>query len=182
MEFFRKGLEESITLPEPPVMDQDEVEEVKVIVAARTMNDVRSVMNHDKVPFYAIRTYCQEHGLMFHDNEFEDIVDQSVPIIMHFKNKFDRRRPFVVDMNLNILPSSTNDTPSYPSGHSTQSRLIARYVAGKFPEHEAELIKKGNECGYGRVQAGFHYPSDNEIGNLLGEKLYFMMNKANYEQ
>ena len=79
---------------------------------------------------------------MFHDNEFEDIVDQSVPIIMHFKNKFDRRRPFVVDMNLNILPSSTNDTPSYPSGHSTQSRLIARYVAGKFPEHEAELIKK----------------------------------------
>ena len=34
----------------------------------------------------------------------------------------------------------------------------------------------------GRVQAGFHYPTDNEIGNLLGEKMYFMMNKANYEQ
>ena len=35
----------------------------------------------------------------------------------------------------------------------------------------------------GRVQAGFHYPTDNEIGNLLGENvMYFMMNKANYEQ
>ena len=114
-------------------------------------------------------------------NEFEDIVDQSVPIIMHFKNKFDRRRPFVVDMNLNILPSSTNDTPSYPSGHSTQSRLIARYVAGKFPEHEIELLKKGDECGVGRVKAGFHYPSDNEAGILLGEKLYVFLNKENYE-
>ena len=68
MIFFRKGLEEIITLPEPAVMDQDEVEEVKVIVAARTMNDVRSVMNHDRGPFYAIRSYCQEHGLIFHDN------------------------------------------------------------------------------------------------------------------
>ena len=85
-------------------------------------------------------------------------------------------------MELNKFETDTSKTPSYPSGHSAQSRLIARYVAGKFPEHEEELIKKGNECGYGRVQAGFHYPSDNQIGNLLGEKLYFMMNKANYEQ
>ena len=182
MEFFRKGLEESITLPEPPVVDQDEVEEVKAIVAARTMNDVRSVMNHDKVPFYAIRTYCQEHELMFHDNEFEDIVDQSVPIIMHFKNKFDRKRPIEIDKTLNTLPSVTNKTPSYPSGHACQSRLVARYVSGKFPEHEAGLIKAGNECGYGRVQAGFHYISDYDIGNLLGEKMYIFMNKANYEQ
>ena len=38
------------------------------------------------------------------------------------------------------------------------------------------------ECGYGRVLAGFHYVSDYEIGNLLGEKLYIFMNKADYGQ
>jgi len=181
MEFFRNGLEESITLPKPPIVDEDEIQEVKVAIANRTMEDVQSVMNHDRVPFYAIRTYCQANGLMFHDNEFSDIVDQSVPIIMHFKNKFDRRRPFVVDMNLNILPSSTNDTPSYPSGHAAQSTIIARYVAGKFPTHEVALMKAAKECGWGRVLAGFHYPSDYTSGNLLGEKMYYMMNKANYE-
>ena len=182
MEFFRKGLEESITLPAPPVDDITEAEEVKVIVANRSAKDVKSVMDHDRVPFYAIRVYCQENGLVFHDNEFEDIIEQARPVIKHFKYKFNRRRPIEIISTLNTLPSSTNKTPSYPGGHSTQSRLVAKYVAGKFPEHEKEIIKKGNECGYGRVQAGFHYPTDNEIGNLLGEKMYFMMNKANYEQ
>ena len=95
---------------------------------------------------------------------------------------FDRKRPIEIDKTLNTLPSVTNKTPSYPSGHACQSRLVARYVSGKFPEHEAELIKAGNECGYGRVQAGFHYISDYDIGNLLGEKMYIFMNKANYEQ
>ena len=33
----------------------------------------------------------------------------------------------------------------------------------------------------GRVRAGFHYPSDNETGILLGEKLYVFLNKDNYE-
>ena len=36
------------------------------------------------------------------------------------------------------------------------------------------------ECGYGRVIAGFHYPSDFEIGNLLGEIMYVFMNKSDY--
>ena len=82
---------------------------------------------------------------------------------------------------VNTLPSKTNKTPSYPSGHSAQARLVARYVAGKFPEHEIELLKRGDECGMGRVQAGFHYPTDDEAGILLGEKLYVFLNKDDYE-
>ena len=35
MEFFRKGLEDVITLPSPKVIDIDEVQEVKRIVATR---------------------------------------------------------------------------------------------------------------------------------------------------
>ena len=182
MDFFRPNIEKSITLPSPPLRDEDEISHMKDIIRNRTAEDVQSIRNHDEVPFYALRKYCEENGLVFHENEFEDLIEQSVPIIMHFKNMFNRKRPFEVDKTVNTLPSKTNKTPSYPSGHSAQARLVARYVAGKFPEHERELIKKGNECGMGRVQAGFHYPTDNEIGNLLGEKMYFMMNKANYEQ
>ena len=182
MKFFRKGLEESITLPPPPVDDIGEAEEVKVIVANRSAKDVESIRNHDRVPFYAIKVYCKDNVLIFHKNEFEDIIYQATPIINHFKDMFDRKRPIEIDKTLNTLPSVTNKTPSYPSGHACQSRLVARYVSGKFPEHEAELIKAGNECGYGRVQAGFHYISDYDIGNLLGEKMYIFMNKANYEQ
>ena len=36
------------------------------------------------------------------------------------------------------------------------------------------------ECGYGRVIAGFHYTSDFDAGNLLGEKMYVLMNKMDF--
>ena len=41
-------------------------------------------------------------------------------------------------------------------------------------------MKAAYECGYGRVIAGFRYLSDFEAGNLLGEKLYVLMNKMDY--
>jgi len=182
VKFFRDKIEDSITLPAPPTDDIGEAEEVKVIVANRTAENVKSVMNHDRVPFYAIRVYCKENGLVFHENEFNDIIYQATPIINHFKNMFNRKRPIEIDKTINTLPSATNKTPSYPSGHATQSRLVARYVAGKFPIHEKELIKASNEGGLGRVQAGFHYPSDYTAGNLLAEKMYVLMNPIPYQE
>ena len=182
MIFFRVGLEKVITLPPPKVLDIDEVEEVKKIVNVRNEKDVESIMNHDQEPFYAIRKVCESNNLAFHDGEFDQIIDESVPIISYFKNFFDRDRPVEVFPELNTLPSKTNKTRSYPSGHAAQSVLIARYVAGKAPTLEKDLMTAAYECGYGRVIAGFHYPSDFEIGNLLGEKMYIFMNKADYGQ
>ena len=43
-----------------------------------------------------------------------------------------------------------------------------------------DYLKAGNEGGWGRVQAGFHYPSDYHIGNLLGEKMFIFMNREDY--
>ena len=179
MKFFRKGLEDSITLPPHP-SSKDEVQEVRDAMNKRTAKDVESIKQHDNVPFYAIKKYCDENKLIFHDGEFEDIISQATPIIGHFKKQFNRKRPIEIDSTLNTLPSSTNKTASYPSGHATQSRLVARYVANKFPEHDEGLLKAGNEGGWGRVQAGFHYPSDYHAGNLLGEKMFILMNRENY--
>ena len=179
MQFFRKGLEDSITLPPHP-SSKDEIQEVRDAMDKRTPKDVESAGNHDRVPFYAIKKYCEDNGLIFHDDEFEDIIYQATPVIGYFKKQFNRKRPIEIDSTLNTLPSSTNKTPSYPSGHACQSRLVARYVEAKFPEHSEGLLKAGNEGGWGRVQAGFHYPSDYHIGNLLGEKMFIMMNREDY--
>jgi acid phosphatase (class A) len=180
MIFFRVGLEKVITLPPPSIPDLEEVEEVKRIVAVRTPDQVESIMNHDEVPFYAIRKVCENNGLVFHKNEFNQIIEESAIIIRKFKDHFDRDRPVEVFPQLNTLPSKTNKTRSYPSGHATQSVLVAKYVAGKVPRLEKDLMAAAYECGYGRVIAGFHYPSDFEVGNLLGEKMYVFMNKADY--
>ena len=182
MIFFRQNLQEVITLPEPPVDDLSEAYEVEEIIRARTPEQVQSVRDHDQEPYYAIRKVCEKNNLEFHDNEFKQIIKESVPIITHFKDFFNRDRPVEVLPRLNTLPSVTNKTRSYPSGHATQSVILARYVAGKVPKLEKDLMKAAYECGYGRVLAGFHYVSDFEVGNLLGEKMYVLMNKMDYGQ
>ena len=182
MIFFRQNLQEVITLPEPPVEDLTEAYEVEEIIRRRTEKDVQSIQDHDQEPYYAIRKVCEENNLEFHDGEFTQIIKESVPIITHFKDFFNRDRPVEVLPRLNTLPSVTNKTRSYPSGHAAQSVIIARYVAGKVPKLEKELMKAAYECGYGRVQAGFHYVSDYDTGNLLGEKMYVLMNKMDYGQ
>ena len=72
MQFFRKGLEDSITLPPHP-SSKGEIQEVRDVMNNRTAKDVESARNHDRVPFYAIKKYCEDNGLIFHDEEFEDI-------------------------------------------------------------------------------------------------------------
>ena len=182
MQFFTHDVAEQITLPSPPTDDKAEIVKLKKMMNARTPEDEQSVKDHDEVPFYAIKVYCEKNKLIFHKDEFNDIIEQSIPIILHFKDRFDRKRPKDVDDSIETLNSKTNKTPSYPSGHACQSTVVARYVAGKVPKLEKELMKAAYECGYGRVQAGFHYVSDYEIGNLLGEKMYVLMNKMDYGQ
>ena len=180
MKFFTDDVVDQITLPNPPTDDVSEILKLKKMMRARTPEDIQSVKDHDEVSFYAIKKYCDENGLKFHDGEFRDIIKQSNPIIMHFKNKFNRRRPKEVDNTIKTLNSKTTNTRSYPSGHSTQSMLVAKYVIGKFPKHEKGLLEAAKECGIGRVLAGFHYLSDHVSGKLLGEKLYMLMNKDDY--
>ena len=42
---------------------------------------------------------------------------------------------------------------------------------------QKEYLKQEMNVVWGRVQAGFHYPSDYHIGNLLGEKMFIFMNR-----
>ena len=180
MKFFRDKLYEDITIPAPPKDDMAEAKVVKKLISNRTAAQEKSIADHDRVPFYAIKKYCDDNGMVFHKDEFKDLIQQATDTINYFKDKYDRKRPIEVDKTLDTLPSKTNKTPSYPGGHAVQSRIVAKYVGGKFPEHEVSLIEAGNECGYGRVLAGFHYPSDYEVGNLLGDKMYELMNKDDY--
>jgi len=180
MIFFRNKLHEVITLPPPPKNDMAEAIQVNEITRVRTPEQVQSVRDHDQDPYFAIKKVIKKYKLEFHENELEQILKESVPIITHFKDFFNRKRPHVVLPEVQTLPSKTNKTPAYPSGHACQSVIIARYVSGKEPRAERELMKAAYECGYGRVVAGFHYVSDFDIGNLLGEKMYVLMNKADF--
>ena len=182
-QFYPKDLEDFIQIPDFPRDDmQREMAIVRKAISTRTDKDEDSVANNDEDSFYSIKEYMKKIGVKFHENELRDIVQQAIPTIRHFKNKFNRSRPFELDGNLDVLGSKTNKTRSYPSGHSTQAMIIALYVAQKFPKHRDGLMEAAKEVGMGRVKAGFHFLSDHVAGQMLGTKMFEQMNKEDYGQ
>ena len=57
-------------------------------------------------------------------------------------------------MKFDPYVTPTAQTPSYPSGHAVQPRVVAHYYIEKYPEHSEGLYRK-RLCGWGRVQAGY---------------------------
>mgnify|MGYP006186577367 FL=1 len=124
---------------------------------------------------YYVKLYMEDNDLEFNNDIIEFIEDQCRPVIRHFKNFFNRPRPYqltkALNMDLDRYITKTSNTPSYPSGHAVQSRVVANYYATLYPEHKEGLLKGAYICGWGRVEAGLHYPSDYTAGVKLADSL-----------
>ncbi|MEO9528155.1 phosphatase PAP2 family protein [Roseibium sp.] len=106
-----------------------------------------------------------------------DMVIGGRPIIMYFKNKFNRPRPSQVDPG--ILPLiDVPGHPAYPSGHSFQTHLVA-HALGEFAPHLREpLAAIASRVAENREWAGVHYSSDSIAGRDLAEALFPMFKAA----
>ena len=175
--FFPMNAHKRIKLPLPTFDLQKEADKIKPFMEKRTSEDEESIRNHDEHSFYAVEQYCRENDLEFDYDEHKALVDEARDIIKHFKDKFNIDRPHEIDRSIRPMDSTTNKTRSYPSGHATQSMIVALYTAQKHPTHKKQLIEKGKEGGLGRIKAGFHYIPDYIVGNLLAQKLMMIINR-----
>ena len=171
----------NINVPEPPRNSspeaKSELSTIKELGSNRTQKDINSIREHDMVATYAIRDYLEENDLLYDTEDITKIVETGAGISRFYKNKFQRIRPWQLaeelEMEINHMdfPSESMQTPSYPSGHSLQSRLVAEYYIKKYPEHRKGLIAAAEECGQGRVKAGWHFPSDHDVGVLIATEI-----------
>tara|TARA_R110002012_G_scaffold289936_1_gene483334 strand:+ start:18 stop:1817 length:1800 start_codon:yes stop_codon:yes gene_type:complete len=126
--------------------------------------------------FPHFKKYFKEKDLEFPEEELKDITKDTSPIILKLKYHYNRPRPQQLanakGLEFHQEPLDSSKTPAYPSGHATQGRLIAKILSDKFPKHESEINKLGNEIGTGRLVAKVHYPSDDLFGKELGDALY----------
>ena len=171
----------NINVPEPPRNSspeaKSELSTIKELGSNRTQKDINSIKEHDMVATYAIRDYLEENDLLYNTEDITKIVETGAGISRFYKNKFQRIRPWQLAKELGMeinhmdFPSDSMQTPSYPSGHSLQSRLVAEYYIKKYPEHRKGLIAAAEECGQGRVKAGGHFPSDHDVGVLIATEI-----------
>jgi len=119
-------------------------------------------------PFYR---YLRDNELRIDKDIMKQINRDTSSLVHKFKIFYNRPRPHQVDDDIKEIDNIAGKSPSYPSGHSTNSYVMGEYLANKFPEHADELRNIGKRVGLNRVIVGLHHPTDHMAGVKLGEQI-----------
>jgi hypothetical protein len=86
---------------------------------------------------------------------------------------FQRPRPYQLaeHYKLKLFPfdSKSADSPSYPSGHALQSKLICHVLGNHFPEKFDYFERLAKDIEYSRLYMGIHYQSDVDYSLYIAE-------------
>ena len=103
----------------------------------------------------------------------------SVIISNVLKYSVNRKRPF--EKYPDIDDAMSVHSPSFPSGHTSQSFALATSLSLTFPKWYVIVPSYVWACtvAYSRMDLGVHYPSDVLIGALIGSGSAFLCYKIN---
>jgi hypothetical protein len=141
--------------------------------------------NEDEVIIAHFVKIVEKAGYSVDPKLINDLLIESSEILLRFKYKHNRPRPWqlapVLGIDMQTQHTYTAKSPSFPSGHATQSRLIAEVLAQLYPELKEKLIKKADKVAKSRFVGGLHYPSDLEYGKMLGQWMSRFVDLGIYE-
>lgn len=125
----------------------------------------------------------RRHGYDYPLESLKQLVSEVRPEIMRHKEHFNALRPHQLAEKHGIPfehdPLVSAQSPSYPSGHTTQAYYIAFVLGNEFPDAKTDLLKTANQIAQSRIDRGVHFPSDNEGGYRLAQELYARLARAN---
>jgi|10_taG_2_1085330.scaffolds.fasta_scaffold08009_3 8-oxo-dGTP pyrophosphatase MutT (NUDIX family) len=178
------GTPDKYVVAEPPAPNSGEVldglEQVQMdfrYLSDRGKDRLEEVVNKsDTTLLRPFMEYARDHGLRIdlYESLLEDLLEDVNTIVMDKKYKINYPRPwqyemdepyFIYDVVNAIRPSI--DTPSYPSGHSTQALVIAEILGNMYPNHLENFREIADDIGINRVKAGWHFLMDHTAGKKL---------------
>ena len=154
---------------------KNEINNIKILNKKRTLSIQKEIENE-------LSLYGMLDKFFIDKKEYNILIkfiSKSVdPIILNLKKKYNRVRPYRLDTS--IIPSiKPPKHPSYPSGHSIQSFIIAYLLSEKYPEKKDHFIKTAYSIAKNREYAGVHYSSDTIYGIIIAQKLSELFSKEN---
>ena len=173
----------NLSMTPPPANDSNETrtELFKLLAYNNGVIDRKMVEEYDDMtkPFMEL---IEKHNVDVTKDDLQQIIDEGAKFTLKIKYKFNRPRPYQVaehygieDFRRHKLDSAK--TPSYPSGHALQGRLIGLILTDKDPKHQNEYMAVSQRISDSRIMARAHYPSDKEYGEKLADELYEQMIK-----
>ena len=172
-----------LTITPPPANDSNETrtELFKLLAYNDGVIDRKMVKEFDDMrePYMEL---VNKYNLDVTKDDLQQIIDEGAKFTLKIKYKYNRPRPYQIAEHYGIEDFKrhkldTAKTPSYPSGHALQGRLIGLILTDKDPEHQNEYMAVSQRISDSRIMARAHYPSDKEYGEKLADGLYEQMNK-----
>ena len=166
--------------PPPSNTDPKTLKEL-TFVAESTFNrseaEIERIYSIDRdldAPFIKLLSkYKLEYPQEYIDT-FYNVVE---PVLMNIKHYWNRPRPVQLAKLFNIqidpIVTTTVHTPSYPSGHTMYSRLVANILKHHYPQIENKILDNiVYDTARARVMMGVHFPSDNQASIFLSNYLF----------
>lgn len=121
------------------------------------------------------QVYLQGNLVAFSEERNKETIsaalDKIKPIILKLKEMYNRPRPYHLDKSINPVISPPRH-PSYPSGHATESYIVAYWLSEKNPDKKQFYMDTAKEISVNREYAGVHFREDTEFGMYLAKYLY----------
>lgn len=171
----------TIQLPPPPSSNSEktknEVQDLILLSNLRLANVVQEIKKENDLNEAVFAHTTINKMKMSHPQTVELLQysnQQLTPVIIHFKQKFDRVRPTVLAPSLNVI-LETQTQPSYPSEYSSRAYLVANVLGLLDPKNEMSYFASAKRISHNREIAGINYESDSEIGKLLAEEFFNLL-------
>lgn len=170
-------------LAPPPLADSAEqtadLNEVRAVHQAASPEDVAAATAEHKFNIFnftpVIGDFFQPGKFPKTEAFFHKVQKDAEAVVNQSKDYYKRPRPYVIDPSL--ANGKLETSFSYPSGHSTESMVLALVLAEVFPDKSDALIAHARQIGWHRVQIARHYPTDIYAGRVLAKAIVRELDK-----
>jgi hypothetical protein len=164
-----------------PLNDSEKAKQEVTEIAVASLNASENNEILDKFRIYdsLFDTYIldslSKNGIKKEDVQklIDDINQDILPIIVKLKYHYQRIRPLqlskILDISLIPHQSLSANNPSYPSGHTIQSRVFAEVLGNRYPQFYKPLHELATDIMWSRLYMGVHYPSDCQFGDYVAK-------------
>ena len=185
LHYLADGKPDAVTLLAPPPLagsaEQDaDMAEVHAVYHAASSNDIAAAYSEKKFSVFnfapAVGVFFQSSNLPKTTIFFEHVQKDAAAATDNAKDFYKRPRPYVTDPSL--ANGKLEKSFSYPSGHSTESMVLALVLADLLPDKQDTIIAEARNIGWHRVEIARHYPTDIYAGRVFAQAIVRQMKKS----
>ena len=185
VDYLPEGQPDAITLLAPPPLPDSpeqaaDLQEVREVHQAATPADLAAAKKETKFTIFtftpAIGDFFQPGKFPKTEEFFHHVQGDAASVVDNAKDYWKRPRPYAVDPSL--AGGKLETSFSYPSGHSTESMVLALVLADLFPDKHDAIVAVARNIGWHRVEYARHYPTDIYAGRVLAQAIVREMKKS----